>query len=162
VDFPLEIAEIDDIQLLDTSVVDVSLSFCFCKNKGTAQFSKWCIAGSVTQAIHCLVQQFVFQAPVSLYLDTLAKLPPHSIHLFLHIAFMIITTSQTHKAMLSNILVLLFALISPDYKEWPTMPSIITVFQSHILSPTNQHSLVSGRFAITKNHWCTTNTTAIK
>jgi hypothetical protein len=58
---------------------------------------------------------------------------------------MLITTGQTHHAALSNILVLLFPLISSDYKEWPTMPSNIAGFQSHILNPTNRHSLVSIR-----------------
>ncbi len=67
------------------SVVDVSRCFCFA-NKGTAQFAEWCIAGTVTEATHCMVQQSLFQAPVSLYLDQTAKLPPHAIQLFLHIA----------------------------------------------------------------------------
>ena len=53
------------------------------------------------------------------------------------------TTGQTNHDALSNILVLLFPLISPDYKEWPTMPSTIAGFKSHVLNPTNQHSLVS-------------------
>jgi hypothetical protein len=107
------IAELDGIQPLDdTSVVDTSLSFCF-GNKSTTQFAEWCIADSVTQATHCLVQQSLLQAPVSLYPDTWVKLPPHLIHLFLHIAFMLITTGQTHHAALSNIRVLLFPLISP-------------------------------------------------
>jgi hypothetical protein len=44
---------------------------------------------------------------------------------------------------LSSILVLVFSLIPPDYKEWPSMPSSTAGFQSHILNPTNQHSLVS-------------------
>jgi hypothetical protein len=53
------------------------------------------------------------------------------------------TTGQTHHGALSSILVLVFSSISPDYKEWPTMPSTNAGFQSHILNPTNQHSLVS-------------------
>jgi hypothetical protein len=56
---------------------------------------------------------------------------------------MLKTTGQTHHAALSNILGLLFPLISPGYKEWPTMPSSMAGFKSHILSPTNQHSVVS-------------------
>jgi hypothetical protein len=86
--------EFDDVQQLeDVSVVDASLPFSFAKT-GTAQFADWCIAGSVTQATRCLVLQSLLQAPVSLYLDTLFNLPPHSIHLFLHIAFMLMTTGQ--------------------------------------------------------------------
>jgi hypothetical protein len=123
-------------------VVDASLPFSFAKT-GTAQFADWCIAGSVTQATRCLVLQSLLQAPVSLYLDTSSKLPPHSIHLFLHIAFMLMTTGQMQHDALSSILVLVFSLISPDYKEWPSMPSSTAGFQSHILNPTNQHSLVS-------------------
>jgi hypothetical protein len=56
---------------------------------------------------------------------------------------MLFTTGQANHAALSNILVLTFDLIAPDYKEWPTMPSTIAGFKSHILNPTNQHSLVS-------------------
>jgi hypothetical protein len=141
VDFLTYTAEREE-PLADTSAVDASLSFCFGK-KGTAQFAKWCIAGSVSQATHCLVQQSLLQAPVTLYLESRAKLPPHSIDLFLNIAFMLMTTGQTNHDALSNILVLLFPLISPDYKEWPTMPSTIAGFKSHVLNPTNQHSLVS-------------------
>jgi hypothetical protein len=137
------IDEFDDVQQLeDVSVVDASLPFSFVKT-GTAQFAGSCIAGSVTQATRCLVLQLLLQAPVSLCLDTSSKVPPHSIHLFLHIAFMLMTTGQTQHDALSSILVLVFSLISPDYKEWPTMPSTIAGFQSHILNPTNQHSLVS-------------------
>jgi hypothetical protein len=98
----------------------------------------------VTQATHCVVLQSLLQARVGLYLDTLTELPPHSICLFLHIAFMLMITGQIHHDALSNILIVfVFALISPDYKEWPTMPSTIAGFQSQILNPTNQHSLVS-------------------
>jgi hypothetical protein len=67
--------------------------------------------------------QSLLQAPVSVYLDTSFNLPPHSIHLFLHIAFMLMTTGQMQHDALSSILVLFFSLISPDYKEWPMMPS---------------------------------------
>jgi hypothetical protein len=126
----------DNVQQLEDS------SLFFCQN-GTAQFANWCIAGSVTQATRCLVLQLLLQAPVSLYLDTLSKLPPHSIHLFLNIAFMLMTTGQMQHDALSSILVLVFSLILPDYKEWPSMPSSTAGFQSHILNPTNQHSLVS-------------------
>jgi hypothetical protein len=86
--------EFDDVQQLeDVSVVDASLPFSFVKT-GAAQFANWCIAGSVTQATRFLVRQSLLQAPVSLYLDTSSKLPPHSIHLFLHITFMPMTTGQ--------------------------------------------------------------------
>jgi hypothetical protein len=54
-DTTLDIVELDDIQQLnDTSVADVSFSFCFA-NKGTAQFAELWIAGTVSQATHCLV-----------------------------------------------------------------------------------------------------------
>ncbi len=135
--------EFDDVQQIeDISRVDSSLPFSFVKT-GTAQFANWCIDGSVTQATRCLVLQSLLQAPVSVYLDTSFNLPPHSIHLFLHIAFLLMTTGQMQHDALSSILVLVFSLISPDYKEWPTMPSSTAGFQSHILNPTNQHSLVS-------------------
>jgi hypothetical protein len=133
----------DDVQQLeDVSVVDASLPFSSVKTD-TAQFADWCISGSVTQATRCLVLQSLLQAPVSLCLDTSSKLPPHSIHLFLHTAFMLMTTGQMQHDALSSILVLVFSLISPDYKEWPSMPSSTAGFQSHILNPTNQNSLVS-------------------
>ena len=96
----------------------------------------------LTQSTHCLVLQSLLQAPLGLHLDTSQELPPHSIHLFLHIAFMLMTTGKIHHDALSNILVLVISLISPDYKEWPTMPSTFAGFQSHILNPTNQYSLV--------------------
>jgi hypothetical protein len=135
--------EFDDVQQLeDVSVVDASLPFSFAKT-GTAQFADWCIAGSVTQATRCLVLQSLLQAPVSLYLNISSKVPPDSIHLFLHIAFMLMTTGQMQHDALSSILVLVLSLISPDYKEWPSMPSSTSGFQSLILNPTNQHSLVS-------------------
>jgi hypothetical protein len=134
--------ELDDVQQLEVvSVVDASLPFSFVKT-GTAQFAHWCIASSVTQTTRCLVLQSLLQALVSVYLDTSSKLPPHSIHLFLHIAFMLMTTGQMQHDALASILVLVFSLISPDYQEWPTMPSSTAGFQSHILNPTNQHSLV--------------------
>jgi hypothetical protein len=89
------------------------------------------------------VLQSLLQVPFSFYLDTSAELPPHSIHLFLHIAFMLMTTGPMQHDALPSILVLVFSLISPDYKEWPSMPSSSSGFQSHILNPTNQHSSVS-------------------
>jgi hypothetical protein len=135
--------EFEDIQSPeDASLIDESPSFRF-RMKGAAQFADWCIAGSVTKATRCLVLQSLLQAPVGLHLETSQELPPHSIHLFLHIAFMLMTTGEIHHDALSNILVLVFSLISPDYKEWPTMPSTIAGFQSHILNPTNQYSLVT-------------------
>jgi hypothetical protein len=86
--------EYDNVQLLkNVSVVDAT---------GTAQFADWCIASSVTQATRCAVLQL--QGPVSLYLDTLFKLPPHSTHLFLHIAFMLMTTRQMQHDALSSTL----------------------------------------------------------
>jgi hypothetical protein len=134
--------EFDNVQQIeDTPRADSSLPFSFVKT-GTAQFANWCIAGSVAQATLCLVLQSLLQAPVSIYLDTLFNLPPHSIHLFLHFAFLLITTGQMQHDALSSILVSVFSLISPDYKEWPTMPSSTAGLKSHILNPTNQHSLV--------------------
>jgi hypothetical protein len=106
--------EFDDVQPLeDVSVVDASLPFSFVKT-GTAQFAGWCIAGSVTQATRCLVLQSLLQARVSVYLDTSFNLPPHSIHLFLHIAFMLMKTGQMQHGALSSILVLVCSLILPD------------------------------------------------
>jgi hypothetical protein len=62
--------EFEDVQQLkDASVVNASLPFSFVKT-GTAQFANWCIAGSLTQAIRCVVLQSLLQAPVSVYLDT--------------------------------------------------------------------------------------------
>jgi hypothetical protein len=125
--------ELDNIRHLeDAPGVKILQQFCFSK-KGTAQFAQWCIAGYVSHATHCVLLQSLLQAPVGLHLDTWTHLPPHSIRLFL----------CTHHDALSNIIVLVFSLILPDYKEWPTTPSTNAGFQSHILNPTNQHSLVS-------------------
>ena len=110
---------------------------------GTAQFADWCIAGSVTQATNCLVQQSLVQAPVSLFLDASSKLPSHAIQLFLHISQMLVTTGQKHHTVLAQILTLLLGLIPSQQDNWPTMPSTMASFQSHILNPTNKHSLVS-------------------
>jgi hypothetical protein len=96
--------EFDDVQQLEhVSMVDTSLPFSFAKT-GTAQFANWCIAGYVTHATRCLVLQLLLlQAPVSVYLDTSSKLPPHSIHLFLHIAFILIMTAQMQHDALSTL-----------------------------------------------------------
>jgi hypothetical protein len=76
--------ELDNIRHLeDTPVVRILQQFCFSKKKGTAQFAQWCIAGSVSQATHCVVLQSLLQAPVGLHLDTSTSLPPHLICLFL-------------------------------------------------------------------------------
>jgi hypothetical protein len=121
---------------------DKSPTFSFAKF-GTAQFAEWVIAGDVITATHCLVQQSLMQAPVSLYLEISAKLAPHAIKLFLNIAKSLMTTGQAHHDVLSTILELLLDMIPPDCLEWPTMPSTISGFQSHVLNPTNKHSLVS-------------------
>jgi hypothetical protein len=131
---------IDELEFSLSS--DVSPTFVFSK-LGTAQFAEWVIDGNVTDATNCLVQQSLLQAPVSLYLDDSAKLPPHAIKLFLNISKSLVTTGQAHHAVLSIILDLLLELIPPDNLEWPTMPSTISGFQSHVLNPTNKHSLVS-------------------
>ncbi len=121
---------------------DKSPTFSFAKF-GTAQFAEWVIAGDVITATHCLVQQSLMQAPVSLYLDISAKLAPHAIKLFLNIAKSLMTTGQAHHDVLSTILELLLDMIPPDSLEWPTMPLTISGFQSHVLNPTNKHSLVT-------------------
>ena len=38
---------------------------------------------------------------------------------------------------------MLFEMLPSDVIAWPTMPSSLPGFQSHILNPTNKHSLVS-------------------
>ena len=126
----------------DQTSVDVSATFCF-PNKGMAQFAEWCIAGDISQATQCLVLESLFQSPVSLYLDNSAKLPSHAVKLFLDIATLLIATGQTQHTVLANILSQLIDLIPPDLKEWPTMPTTLTGFQSHVLNPTNQHALVT-------------------
>jgi hypothetical protein len=83
------------------------------------------------------------QAQVTLYLEISAKLAPHAIKLFLNIAKSLMSTGQAHHDVLSTILELLLDMIPPDCLEWPTMPSTISGFQSHVLNPTNKHSLVS-------------------
>jgi hypothetical protein len=132
--------EFDNVQQLkDVSVVDASLPFTFAKT-GTAQFADWCIAGSVTQATRCLVLQLLLQAPVSLYLDTSSKLPPHSIHLFLHIAFMLMITGQMQHDALSSILVLVFFIFRQTIKNGLLCP-LPLLASSHIFSilPINMH-----------------------
>ena len=59
-----ESAELDGTQeVYDNTKIDASGTFCF-SNKETAQFAEWCITASVNQAIQCLVQQSLFQAPL--------------------------------------------------------------------------------------------------
>ncbi len=138
-----ESAELDGTQEVDDNPrIDASGTFCF-SNKETAQFAEWCITASVNQAIQCLVQQSLFQAPVSLYQDNRSRLAPHVVQLYLHISIMLLTTGQTHHVALANILELLFGLIPIDNQEWPAMPKSLSGFQSHVLNPTNQYSLVS-------------------
>jgi hypothetical protein len=67
---------IDELECSSPS--DVSPPFCFAKS-GTAQFAELVIAGTVIAATNCLVQQTLLQAPISLYLDDSAKLPPYAI-----------------------------------------------------------------------------------
>jgi hypothetical protein len=112
-------------------------------HKPTAQFAEWCIAGSVKEATHCLVRECLFLAPVSLYLESSARLPLHVIDLFFNIAHMLFLTGATHHEVLSKILESVIRLIPADKREWPTMPSTLAGFQSHVLNPTNSHSLVS-------------------
>ncbi len=136
-DIPVDQQDVDDpIEPSDHSL------FCF-SNKGTAQFADWCITGTVIQATNCLVQQCLFQAPVSLFMDASSQLPSHAIQLFLHIAQMLVTTGQKNHTVLSHILTLLLGLLPSQQDNWPTMPSTMAGFQSHILNPTNKHSLVS-------------------
>jgi hypothetical protein len=89
------------------------------------------------------VQQSLFQAPISLYQGNRSRLAPHVVQLYLLISIMLLTTGQTHHVALANILELLFALIPIDNQEWPAMPKSLSGFQSHVLNPTNQYSLVS-------------------
>ena len=112
-------------------------------SKSMAQFAKWCILGDATQAIQCLVQQAMFQEPVSLELASSVPLSTTAIHLFLHISTMLVTTGQTHHVLLSNILSILLDLLPSTHSHWPIMPCSVSGFQSHILNPTNKYSLVS-------------------
>jgi hypothetical protein len=132
----------DQHEFKDHSSGDVSATYCFA-NKGMAQFADWCIAGDISQATQCLVLESLFQAHVSLYLEDSAKLPLHAVKLFLQIATLLIATGQTQHIVLANILSMLFDLIPPDLKEWPTMPTTLAGFQSHVLNPTDQHVLVT-------------------
>jgi hypothetical protein len=129
---------IDEVKC--SALTNAPPAFCFAK-PGTAQFAAWVISANVNCATNCLVQQSLLQAPD---LDNSAKLPPHAIQLFLNISKSLVTTGQAHHAVLSTILKLLLDLIPSDHREWPTMPSTISGFQSHVLlNPTNKHSLVS-------------------
>jgi hypothetical protein len=84
----------------------------------------------------------IVSGPVSLYQDNRSRLAPHVVQLYLHISIMLLTTGQTHHVALANILEL-FGLITIDNQEWPAMPKTLSGFQSHVLNPTNQYSLVS-------------------
>jgi hypothetical protein len=97
------------------SLLDDSCKFCIAK-KGTAQVAEWCVAGSLSEITHCLVQESLFQAPVSLYLERSAKISVHAIQHFLQIANLLLATGQTHLIILENILVLLIGLLPPDHK----------------------------------------------
>jgi hypothetical protein len=116
--------------------------FCF-GGRGMSQFAEWCVVGSVTQAITCLVQESLFQGPVSLDLNIESKLPPHSVQLFLQISKLLLTTTEKQHTVLANVLQVLIDLIPPDLREWPTMPSTMAGFKAHVINPTNKHSLVS-------------------
>ncbi len=148
IDYPLEDTSTDvyDVHELDqwtsTPAMDVAPPFRFA-NDSTEQFAEWCILGSVSRATSCLVQQSLMQGPVSMYLSGRTTLPPHSIQLFLHIATMLLTTGQAQQMVFANILSLLVSLIPVDNHEWPTMPTTLAGFQSHVLNPTNKNSLVS-------------------
>jgi hypothetical protein len=85
----------------------------------------------------------MLQVPVSLYLDSSAQLSPTAIQLFLHIAKMVLTTGQTNHTVLAHILSMLLALIPASQQAWPTMPSTLEGFQSHILNPTNKNAVVT-------------------
>ncbi len=108
-----------------------------------SQFAEWCVVGSVTKAITCLVQESLFQGPVSLDLNIESKLPPHSVQLFLQISKLLLTTTEKQHTGLANGLQVLIDLIPPDLREWPTMPSTMAGFKAHVINPTNKHSLVS-------------------
>ena len=142
-DIPDDISEFNSTHdIVDLSLSEDSFKFIFA-TKSMAQFAEWCIEGSVAQATHCLVQESLFQAPVSLYLDHSASLPNHVIKLFLKLATLLIGTGETQHILLADILHLLIGLIPPDLKEWPTMPTTLQGFKSHVLNPTNRHALVS-------------------
>ncbi len=132
---------VDNPDLDDTIESNIHFPYCFLQT-GTAQFADWCIAGSVTQATNCLVQQSLVQAPVNLFMDASSQLPPHAIQLFLHIAQMLVTTGQKHHTVLSHILTLLLGLLPTQHDNWPTMPSTIL--------PTNTHWCLYFQF-----HMCT-------
>ena len=109
----------------------------------TTQFANRCISGSMYKAIVCLVQQSLLQEDVSVDLPSTQNLPTYAVQLFLYIAKLLDATGQKEHASLSAILELLLKQLPPSLKPWATMPSTIAGFQSHILNPTNKHSLVS-------------------
>jgi hypothetical protein len=109
----------------------------------TAQFSTWCIEESVTIAVGCVVHQALVQEPISRELMAQQQLAPNAIHLFLNIAKMLVTTGTTQHPVLAVILDSLLALIPEAHKNWPTLPSTLAGFQSHVLNPTNRHSLIA-------------------
>jgi hypothetical protein len=143
---PVTLDATDDTATDDTMAdildLDNHNTFIFAK-PGTVQFANWCIKGSVTQATNCLVQQSLLQVPVSLYLDPSAQLTINTIQLFLHIAKMLVTTGQTHHTILAHIIGMLLELIPTSQQAWPTMPSTLEGFYSHILNPTNKNALVT-------------------
>ena len=112
-------------------------------HRGTAQFAKWSIASNVVHATNCLVQEALLQSPVSLYMESSAQITPDAVQLFLQIAQLLVTTGQTHHKVLANILSLLIGLLTPSQRKVPMIPTTLAGFQSHILNPTNTHSLVS-------------------
>jgi hypothetical protein len=107
------------------------------------KFANRCITGSIHMAIVSLVQQSLLQEDVSFDLESTQQLPTHAVELFLYIAQLLDATGQEAHATLSKLLVLMLKLIPPHLKPGPTTPSTIASFQSHILNPTNKHSLVS-------------------
>jgi hypothetical protein len=100
----------------------------------TAQFATWCMEGSVTDAVGCVVHQALVQEPISLELMAQQKLLPNAIYLFLNIAKMLVTTGTTQHTVLAVILDSLLALIPEAQKNWPTLPSTIARFHSHVLN----------------------------
>mgnify|MGYP000429540297 CR=1 FL=1 len=109
----------------------------------TAQFADWCIEATVTDATTCLVAQALLQSPVSLGIDSVRQINSAAIHLFLCISQLVINTGAQQHRILCTILSMLIDLLPPGVAPWPPMPCSLSSFQSHILNPTNQHSLVS-------------------
>jgi hypothetical protein len=75
---PEDSLDMDDFNetcaLDDILASDKVYRFCFV-GRAISQFVGWCVVGWVTQAITCLVQESLFQGPVSLGLNVEAKLP---------------------------------------------------------------------------------------